>query len=88
MSSFLKVSRSEQARSGGGREFQRVGAAIEKALSPQVRSLVLQGRDRRLESEERRERDGEWWWSRSVRYEGARLWSALNVVRRSLNEMR
>ena len=83
MSSFLKVSRSEQARSGGGREFQRVGAAIEK-----VRSLVLQGRDRRLESEERRERDGEWWWSRSVRYEGARLWSALNVVRRSLNEMR
>uniref|UniRef100_A0A3B4AYT8 Polycomb group protein RNA binding region domain-containing protein n=1 Tax=Periophthalmus magnuspinnatus TaxID=409849 RepID=A0A3B4AYT8_9GOBI len=67
LSSFLKVGRSEQSRRGLGSEFQRVGAAMEKALSPQVRSLVLQGRDRRLELEERRERDGVWRCSRSVR---------------------
>lgn len=31
-----------------GREFQREGAAIEKALSPKVQCLVLSGGDRRL----------------------------------------
>lgn len=41
-----------------GREFQRVGSAIEKALSPQVQCLVLSGGDRRLASEERRLREG------------------------------
>ena len=61
------MGRSEQSRMGLGREFQRVGAAMEKALSPQVRSLVLSGGERRLASEERRLREGVWRWSRLVR---------------------
>lgn len=40
------------------------GAAMEKALSPQVRCLVLSVGERRLESEERRLWEGVWWWSR------------------------
>ena len=60
-----------------GREFQRVGAAMAKALSPRVRYLVLVMGVRRLASAERRRRVGEWRWRRSVRYEGARLCRAL-----------
>ena len=41
-----------------GREFQREEAAMETALSPQVRCLVLSGGERRLASEERRCREG------------------------------
>jgi len=37
-----------------GREFQRRGAATEKALSPQVRCVVRVSEDRRLASDERR----------------------------------
>lgn len=36
----------------GGREFQRIGAAEEKALSPMVRSLVLVMGVKRLASED------------------------------------
>ena len=60
-----------------GREFQRVGAAMAKALSPRVRYLVLVMEERRLASAERRWRVGEWRWRRSVMYEGAKLFSAL-----------
>ena len=51
----------------GGREFQRVGAATEKALSTQVRCLVLGGGARRWAEEDRRVREGAWGWSRSLR---------------------
>ena len=56
-----------------GREFQRVGAAMVKALSPRVRYLALVVGVSRLWSAERRRRVGEWRRRRSVRYEGARL---------------
>jgi len=42
------VGRSVASQRCFGGEFQREGAAVEKALSPQVRYLVLSGRDRRL----------------------------------------
>ena len=60
-----------------GREFQRVGAAMVKALSPRVWYLVLVTGVRRLASAERRRRVGEWRWRRSVMYEGAKLFSDL-----------
>ena len=60
-----------------GRELQRVGAAMAKALSPRVRYSVLVMEVRRLASAERRRRVGEWRWRRSVMYEGAKLFSAL-----------
>ena len=44
----LKFERSVQSRICVGREFQREGAATEKALSPKVRCLVLGGGDRRF----------------------------------------
>ena len=56
-----------QSRICLGREFQREGAAAEKALSPQVRCLVLSGGVRRFASDERRLRDGLWRWSKLVR---------------------
>ena len=56
----LKVDRLVQSLMGLGSEFQREGAAMEKALSPQVRCLVLSGVDRRLASEERRQREPTW----------------------------
>ena len=71
-----------------GREFQRVGAAMAKALSPRVRYLVLVMEVRMLASAERRRRVGEWRWRRSVMYEGAKLFSALKVVGRILKLMR
>lgn len=40
-----------------GREFERVGAATEKAPSPQVRCWVPGGGVRRFASDERMERD-------------------------------
>lgn len=46
------MGRSVQSQMSLGREFQRVGAAIEKAVSHPVRCLVLTGGDRRLASEE------------------------------------
>lgn len=46
---------------------QREGAALQKALSPQVRCLVLSGWERRFTSVERRLREGVWRWSREVR---------------------
>ena len=61
----------------GGREFQRVGAAMVKALSPRVRYLVLVMEVRRLASAEHRRRVEEWRWRRSVMYEGANLFGAL-----------
>lgn len=42
-------------------------------LFPQIRSLVLDGKESRVASEERMERDGVWWCSRSNRQEGDRL---------------
>ena len=71
-----------------GREFQRVGLAMAKALSPRVWYLVLVMAVRRFESVERRRRVGVWRWRRSVRYEGARLFRALKVVMRILKLMR
>ena len=59
------------------REFQRVGAAMAKALSPRVRYLVLVMEVRRLASAERRRRVGEWRWRRSVMYKGVKFVSAL-----------
>ena len=59
-----------------GREFQRVGAAMAKALSPRVRYSVLVMEVRRLASAERRRRVGDWW-RRSDMYEGAKFFSAL-----------
>ena len=59
------------------REFQRVGAAMAKALPPRVRYLVLVMGVRRLASAERRRRVGEWRWRRPVMYEGAKLLSTL-----------
>ena len=56
--SDLNVDRFVQSLMGLGSEFQREGAAMPNALSPQVRCLVLSGMDRRLASEERREREG------------------------------
>lgn len=47
-------------RMGLGSEFQREGAAMEKALSPQVRCLVRVGSDRMFPSDERRSRKGVW----------------------------
>ena len=41
-----------------GRPFQRVGAATEKALSPQVFFFILVGTTRRPASLDLRERDG------------------------------
>ena len=58
-------------------EFQRVGAAMAKALSPRLRYLVLVMEVRRLASAELRRRVGEWPWRRSVMYEGAKLFCAL-----------
>ncbi len=54
-------------RMARGREFQRVGAAMAKALSPKVRSLDLVMGVRRLASVERSRRVGEWRQRRSVR---------------------
>ena len=63
----LKVGRCVQIRMGLGSEFQREGAAMEKARSPQVRCLVHAGGERMFPSDEWRSREGVWWWSRSVR---------------------
>ena len=60
-----------------GREFQRVGAAMAKALSPMVRYLAVVVGVRRLASAERSRRVGEWRWRRWVRYGGVRLFRAL-----------
>ncbi|XP_049897830.1 uncharacterized protein LOC126388653 [Epinephelus moara] len=46
---------------GFGSEFQREGAAMEKALSPQVRCLVRAGSERRFPSDERRSREEVSW---------------------------
>ena len=51
---------------GMGRVFQREGAATEKALSPQVRSLVL-GIFKQFVSPDLRLRVGAWRGRRSVR---------------------
>jgi len=56
-----------QSLMGCGSEFQREGAATEKALSPQVQCLMRVGMDKRLASDERRQREEVWWCSRSVR---------------------
>ena len=50
----LKDGSELDSRMGGGREFQRVGAAMAKALSPRVRCLDLVVGVRRFASEERR----------------------------------
>ena len=54
----LNVCMSLQSLMGLGSEFQRVGAATEKALSPQVRCLVRAGRERRFPADDRRAREG------------------------------
>ena len=41
LSSFLKLSRDVALRISAGREFQRVGSATQKALSPKVCNFVL-----------------------------------------------
>ena len=57
----------EQSRVCLGRALHREGAAMEKALSPQVWCVVLSGCERRFASVDRRVREGVWWWSKSVR---------------------
>lgn len=57
----LKELSVEQSLMCLGREFQKVGAAMEKALSPHVLSLVRVGGDRRLASADQRSRVGVWW---------------------------
>lgn len=57
-----------------GRKLQRVRAAMEKPLAPQVRCLALSGGDRRLASEERKLQEAGCRWSRAVRQQGARRW--------------
>ena len=57
MSSDLKLSRVGELRIKMGREFQRVGAATLKALSPKVLSLV-RGTERRPVSDDRKLLDG------------------------------
>ncbi len=52
--SVLNIDRSVQSQMCLGIEFQKEGAAMEKALSPQVGCLFLDGGDRRLALEERR----------------------------------
>ncbi|KAI9532479.1 hypothetical protein NQZ68_032003 [Dissostichus eleginoides] len=59
-----------------GSEFQRVGAATEKALPPQDLRLVRVGGDRRLAAAERRERVGVCLWRRSVRWGGQEVGSS------------
>ena len=54
----LNVDKFGQFRMCNGSAFQRVGAATEKALSPQVRCLVSGGRERRWAPEDRRSREG------------------------------
>lgn len=46
---------------------------METAMTPQAQCLVLIGDDRRLAPEDRRQREGVWWRSRSVRKEGRRI---------------
>ena len=67
LSDVLNAVREEESLMDWGSEFQRMGAATEKALSPQDLRLVRVGRDRRLAVAERRERVGECLWRRSVR---------------------
>ncbi len=62
----LKVSKVGALRILEGREFQRIGAATLKALSPKFFRLV-RGMDSRPVSEDRRFRDGVYWWRRSDR---------------------
>ncbi|CAB1450546.1 unnamed protein product [Pleuronectes platessa] len=50
----LKVDGALQSLMCWGREFQRERAAIEKALSPQIQSLVMCGMEKSWASEERR----------------------------------
>ena len=57
--------------SGSG--FQRVGAATEKALSPQVRLFGMWVYSRSFSLSDRREREGVRCFTRSQRYLGARL---------------
>ena len=47
-------------RMGMGSEFQREGAAMEKALSPQVQCLVRVDGVRKCPMDERRLREGVW----------------------------
>ena len=58
MSDVCIAVREEESLMDWGSEFQRVGAATEKALPPQDLRLVRVGRDRRLAAAERRERVG------------------------------
>ena len=63
----LKESKVGAFRKFEGREFQRVGAATLKALSPKVRRKV-RGTDSSPESDERKVREGVGRWRRSERY--------------------
>ena len=73
--------------SPGGRAFQRRGAERLKALCPVVVRRAG-GTDRCTELEDLGEREGVGAWTRSDTYGGARLWTALNVNRRTLNLIR
>ena len=57
-SAVLKAGSEGASRMFLGRVFQRVGAATEKALSPQVLSLIFFGTTRRPALLDLRERDG------------------------------
>ncbi len=56
----LNVGRCVHVRRDLGSEFQREGAAMENALSPQVRCLVRSVGERVFPSDERRLREGVW----------------------------
>lgn len=65
LSFLLNVERSLHSHLCSQSEFQREGAAKEKAMSPKVRCLVLHGSDGWLASDQWSLQDGVRWWSRS-----------------------
>ena len=73
MRAVLKMSRVGESRMSLGREFQRVGAAMLKALSPKVLRSVL-GVARRPVPVDLSLLRVAGWWRRSERYWGARPW--------------
>ena len=70
---FLKVSVTGIWRTERGRLFQVVGPATEKEREPVIVCFVLGMRNKCVSDEERRERDGVYRWSWSLRYCGADL---------------
>ena len=79
----MKVASVVRVRRSWGSAFQRCGAERLKERSPIVARLA-EGVKRREAEQVLSVREGVYVWSSSVRYEGARLWRALNVRSRIL----